>query len=60
MVLPKGTQVPRSGPIRFAHDMATLMERDPHTCDTMKAWKGRYTVADQSRHSHDSSGPRYR
>lgn len=60
VVLPKGTEVPRSGPIRFAHDMAVLMERDPDTCDIMAEWKGRYTVADRSRHSHDSSGPRYR
>ncbi|TNE91635.1 MAG: glucose-1-phosphate adenylyltransferase [Deltaproteobacteria bacterium] len=60
VVLPKGTEVPRSGPIRFAHDMALIMKNDPDTKQVLEEWEGRYLVADRSRHSHDSSGPRYK
>jgi glucose-1-phosphate adenylyltransferase len=60
VVLPKGTVVPRSGPIRIAFDMAELMRRDPDTKGTMEAFAGRYELTDRSRHSHQSSGPRYR
>src|SRR5690606_37847018 len=60
VVLPKGTVVPRSGPIRLAFDMAELMRRDPDTKQTMAAFEGRYDVTDRSRHSHQSSGPRYK
>lgn len=60
VVLPKGTVVPRSGPVRFAFDMAELMRRDPDTKDIMAEFEGRYDVTDRSRHSHQSSGPRYK
>ncbi|MFV8754809.1 glucose-1-phosphate adenylyltransferase [Nannocystaceae bacterium ST9] len=60
VVLPKGTVVPKSGPIRLAFDMAELMRRDPDTKQAMEAFEGRYDVTDRSRHSHVSSGPRYR
>ena len=60
VVLPKGTVVPRSGPIRLAFDMAELMRRDPDTKAVMAGFEGRYDVTDRSRHSHQSSGPRYK
>ncbi|HVI03919.1 MAG TPA: glucose-1-phosphate adenylyltransferase [Enhygromyxa sp.] len=60
VVLPKGTVVPRTGPIRLAFDMAELMRRDPDTKQIMAAFEGRYDVTDRSRHSHQSSGPRYK
>lgn len=60
VILPKGTRVPRSGPVVFAFDMAQLMRRDPDTKDTLAAFEGRYDVTDASRHSHHSSGPRYK
>jgi glucose-1-phosphate adenylyltransferase len=60
VVLPKGTVVPRSGPIRLAFDMAELMRRDGDTKQAMAAFEGRYDVTDRSRHSHQSSGPRYK
>jgi len=60
VVLPKGTRVPKEGPIELAHDIADLLENDPVTRDTMLQFEGRYTVVEQDRHSHVSSGPRYR
>ncbi|PRQ04603.1 glucose-1-phosphate adenylyltransferase [Enhygromyxa salina] len=60
VVLPKGTVVPRSGPIKLAFDMAELMRRDPDTKQTMAEYEGRYELTDRSRHSHQSSGPRYK
>lgn len=60
VVLPKGTVVPRSGPIRLAFDMAAHMLRDPDTKHIIAAFEGRYEVTDRSRHSHQSSGPRYK
>lgn len=60
VVLPKGTNVPRKGPIRLAFDMAELMKRDPDTRDAMMAFEGRYNVSDATRHSHQSYGPRYK
>ena len=59
VVLPKGSFVPKSGPIRFAFDMAEHMRRDPDTKQAMIAFEGRYAVSDSTRHSHHSSGPRY-
>ncbi len=60
VVLPKGTVVPRTGPILMAFDMAELMRRDPDTKQVMAEFEGRYDVTDRSRHSHFSSGPRYK
>ena len=58
VVLPKGTHVPLNGPIEFANDMAFLLHKDPVTKDQMKRYKDRYVVAERSRHSFDSAGPR--
>lgn len=60
VVLPKGTMVPKEGPIHIAHDMADLLENDAVTRDTMRAFEGRYVVSRRDRHSHVSAGPRYR
>lgn len=60
VVLPKGTTVPKSGPIQLAFDMASLLRRDEHTKDVMAAFEGRYEMAQSNRHSHESSGPRYK
>ena len=60
VVLPKGTIVPTEGPICLTRDMAELLENDPVTQDTMATFAGRYEVLDANRHSHMSSGPRYR
>ena len=59
VVLPKGTFVPAEGPIEFANDMAFLLRNDPTVQETIKAFKGRYIIADRQRHSHYSAGPRY-
>jgi len=59
VVLPKGTTVPREGPVRLAFDMADLLSRDPDTRDAMAGFAGRYAIADMSRHSHMSHGHRY-
>ena len=59
VVLPKGTTVPRAGPIRLAFDMADLLSRDPDTRKAMASFAGEVAVADLSRHSHMSHGPRY-
>ena len=58
VVLPKGTYVPASGPIEFANDMAFLLRKDPVTEAKMLEYRDRYTVAERSRHSFDSAGPR--
>ena len=60
VVLPKGTFVPESGPVQFARDMATMMENDEATSAAMQAFGGRYAIRPSSRHSYESSGPRYR
>jgi glucose-1-phosphate adenylyltransferase len=60
VVLPKGSVVPRSGPIRLAFDMAELMRRDGDTKQRMQEFEGHYDVTDRSRHSHESFGPRYK
>jgi glucose-1-phosphate adenylyltransferase len=60
VVLPKGTVVPAEGPITLTHDIADLLKNDPVTKDTMAEFEGRYNVDDRTRHSHISSGPRYR
>lgn len=59
IVLPKGTHVPAEGKIELAYDMVELMLKDPHTRTQMQAFEGRYVISQQSRHSHDSAGPRY-
>ena len=59
IVLPKGTHVPKEGPIEFAHDMAQILLHDPSSQQEMAAFAGKYTIAPRQRHSHHSAGPRY-
>jgi hypothetical protein len=51
VVLPKGTFVPKIGPIELARDMMIDLEQDPATCEAMAAFRDRIVVAD--RHSND-------
>ena len=60
VVLPKGTYVPKSGPIQFTQDIGFLLRNDPATKEIMKTYKDRYIISDRSRHSHESAGPRYK
>ncbi len=59
IVLPKGTFVPKEGPIEFAYDIAFLLENDPSARPFLEKFEGEYTVSNRSRHSYESSGPRY-
>lgn len=59
VVLPKGTHVPKEGPIQLAHDIEELLRKDPQTKEVMAEFAGRYSVSEQGRHSYISSGPRY-
>jgi glucose-1-phosphate adenylyltransferase len=60
IVLPKGSQVPAKGPIILTDDMAEILRNDPVTKQTMEDFEGRFEIAVRGRHSHMSSGPRYR
>jgi glucose-1-phosphate adenylyltransferase len=60
VVLPKGTYVPREGPIQLAHDIEFLLRNDPSMSDTLDRFHSQYTVSDRDRHSFESAGPRYR
>jgi glucose-1-phosphate adenylyltransferase len=51
IVLPKGTYVPRSGPIEIAEDMVSMLLQDPVTADVMKARADTYVSV--RRHSND-------
>ncbi len=56
VVLPKGTIVPRKGPIELAWDLLPLLENDPGTAAVVQ--KGRdkvWQLGARSRHSHDST-----
>ncbi|MEZ6187069.1 MAG: hypothetical protein R3F62_18925 [Planctomycetota bacterium] len=60
VVLPKGTRVPAEGPIEIAHDMGQAMMNDPATAARLQEFEGRIVFTEEDRHSHVSSGPRYR
>ncbi len=55
VVLPKGTIVPRRGPIELAWDLLPLLENDPGSAGTIAARKDAWIVGARSRHSHDST-----
>ena len=59
IILPKGTHVPKAGPIEFANDMAFLLLNDPQTKSVIKECPTRPLIAERERHSHFSAGPRY-
>ena len=60
VVLPKGTHVPRKGPIRLAADMHELMQLDTVAASQMQKFAELVQVAPRDRHSHMSVGPRFR
>jgi len=60
VALPKGTVVPKEGPIELANDIAYLLERDAVVGPTFKEWRERLAIGDRRRHSFTSAGPRYR
>lgn len=60
VALPKGTVVPRKGPIQLTHDIESALLNDSATASRMKEFAGRYEVSGRTRHSHDSVGPRFR
>lgn len=52
IVLPKGTYVPRQGPIEIAEDMVYMLNQDPAVSDVMKARADTFVSA--RRHSNDA------
>lgn len=58
VVLPKGTRVPKTGPIEFAFDIGPLLEKDMATRTAMSNFEGTYTFSHANRHSYRSRGPR--
>jgi glucose-1-phosphate adenylyltransferase len=57
VLLPKGTHVPREGPIHLAADVDTLLRSDPDFWPILR--DGSYAVSAHPRHSFMSAGPRY-
>jgi glucose-1-phosphate adenylyltransferase len=60
VVLPKGTHVPKEGPVQFAYDIEELMRNDPILVEDLERIAGNYTVSAGERHSFQSAGPRFR
>ena len=60
VVLPKGSHVPKKGPVEFTQDMDFLMQKDPAVSPIINSFKGGYAICKDNRHSHDSAGPRYK
>ncbi|HTJ43829.1 MAG TPA: glucose-1-phosphate adenylyltransferase [Kofleriaceae bacterium] len=58
VVLPKGSIVPKAGPIVLANDVADLIENDPEGPGGLKP--GTFAISHQSRHSYESAGPRFK
>ncbi len=52
VILPKGTLVPKEGPIEIAQDMVSMLEQDPSTAETIAAAKGLFVRS--TRHSNDA------
>lgn len=60
VVLPKGTYVPKEGPLQLAYDVEELLRKDPHLAEGFERIGDNYTVSDVERHSNQSAGPRFR
>ncbi len=56
-VLPKGTRVPKAGPIELAGDIYDALMTDPVTVDALQALEFQPLVASRSHHSYRSAGP---
>lgn len=52
VILPKGTLVPKEGPIEIAQDMVSMLEQDPSTAEIIAAAKGLFVRS--TRHSNDA------
>lgn len=55
VVLPKGTHVPRSGPIELALDMYTVLQQDNTTQEVMEQRAHTYIASKRHRHSATSA-----
>jgi len=51
VILPKGTFVPKVGPIEISRDMVMMLEQDPSTAETIRAARDLFVAA--PRHSND-------
>ncbi len=58
VILPKGSVVPKDGPVILANDVADLIENDPDASELLKP--GTFAVSRHARHSYDSAGPRFK
>ncbi|HEY0252511.1 MAG TPA: glucose-1-phosphate adenylyltransferase [Kofleriaceae bacterium] len=58
VVMPKGTTVPAKGPPIFASDVAEMLHADPELAEKLNS--GSFVVSQQSRHSYESAGPRFK
>jgi glucose-1-phosphate adenylyltransferase len=59
VALPKGTYVPKEGPIQLAYDMEFMLRKDPALRVQLERLETPYTVSNRDRHSYLSAGPRY-
>ena len=59
IVLPKGTHVPRQGPIELSQDMLYLLQNDEGSARRMAGIEHHPVLSERSRHSYDSVGPRF-
>ena len=53
VIFPKGTHIPKTGPIELAQDMSFLLENDKATSHIMRDKKDLYKITQRERHSHD-------
>lgn len=60
VVLPKGTYVPKEGPIELPHDISELLNKDPDAREYLDRFEGTIIESKRQRHSYESAGPRYR
>jgi glucose-1-phosphate adenylyltransferase len=60
VVLPKGTHVPRTGPIQLAGDMVEAIANDPALSHLLEERQDCWVTSERNRHSFESVGPRFR
>ena len=58
VVMPKGTLVPKHGPIVLANDVVELIDHEPELRAQLRPET--FTIAEHERHSYESAGPRYK
>ncbi|MBA2322054.1 MAG: glucose-1-phosphate adenylyltransferase [Deltaproteobacteria bacterium] len=59
VVLPKGTRVPKVGPIEIAADMVELLQMDESVSQMLRDWGGKYVQSPQNRNTDEQIGPRF-